>query len=519
MAFIGKTFDAQLVSAGDDGALYRMLSMKTDLIQPSGSSALFSISDNTLTISECYVLVCGRFFRIADGTTISLGTIPSTHGKGRVIVRLDMTELASESTLAQIETEVETQISNYAYRTLVQDDINSIDGQSHATYEAVLCSFTCTSGTASNPVSVLGAISGKDLTERTSLYNSSVASQFLSVLQTYYNNRSSLTYLNQTALNVTMGTSGGKYGIDCSTFVLLGLKGVQYSGSRYANGGDRDNNVNSYSWGMDIFSGRSKNISGVSEYSRYAVDVARYFWEQGLIYKHNTDWSNAKPGDIMFWVDASDVGNDDIQATLSGVHHCAVFTGLDGSGNVQYIDANTNRTNVVDTNTQATTSSSLAQVLYLGALPFEYAFADSKDIRARAYLNENASLTNTNYAILGLDTLEGSNQTDYFALANGKLSVKKSGYYSVSIQYKVNTSTNFVQTRSSIYNASGTLIEDITEDNVFAVKDIGGTAHNGYNKTSYVRYMEAGQSIALRTAGAGTFMKGRLGCYLEIVKL
>lgn len=519
MAILGKTFDFQTVSAGDDGALYRMLSEETDLIKPVGNSAVFSIAANTLTIAECYILAGGRFIRIADGTTIALGTIPSAHGKGRVILRLDMTKLATETQLLQIETEIETQPSNYAYRALVQNDINSITGQSSNIYETVLCTFTCTSGTASAPVAALGTTPGKNYAERTSMYNGSVASQFLAVLQTYYDNRSSLTYLNQTAINVTMGTSGGKSGIDCSTFVLLGLKGVPYSVSRYANGGDRDNNISAYPWGTDIYSGRSKNVSGVSEYARYSVDVAQYFWEQGLIYKHNPDWSNAKPGDVMLWVDASDVGNDDIQATLSGVHHCAVFTGLDGLGNVQYIDANTGRTNVVDTNTQATTAATLAQVMYLGAMPFEYALTDNKDIRGRAYLASNAALTNTNYAVLGLDTLEGSNQADYFALASGKLSVKRPGYYMVSIQYKVNASTNFVQTRSSIYNAAGTLIENITEDNVFAVKDIGGTAHNGYNKISYARYLEAGQSIALQTAGAGTFMNGRLGCYLELVKL
>lgn len=206
-------------------------------------------------------------------------------------------------------------------------------------------------------------------------YNRQPIDEFLSVLQTYYDNRENLTYQNQTALNLTMYSSGTRKGIDCSTFVLLGLKGVPYGSSRYENGGDRDNNLSAYDWGIDIYSGATKDVtvSGVTtkEYYRYARDIAEWFFRNDRIYIHNDDWTNVKIGDILFWVDATDVGNQYIYNTLSKVHHVAVFTGLDNDGNVTYIDANLNRTYVVDNNVKAPSSSALTQVMYCGASPFD----------------------------------------------------------------------------------------------------------------------------------------------------
>ena len=156
MAIIGKTFNFQSVTAGDDGALYRILAGKMDILTSIAGGNPFTISNNVITIAQSYLLVYGRFMRIAGGTTISLGTIPTSHVQGRVIIRLDMTKNATESGLWQIETEVETIASGGSYRALVTNqDINSISGQNSSKYEAVLCTFTCASGTASSPVSAL----------------------------------------------------------------------------------------------------------------------------------------------------------------------------------------------------------------------------------------------------------------------------------------------------------------------------------------------------------------------------
>lgn len=154
MAIIGKTFNFQSVTAGDDGELYNMLSGRINMAK-ANTGTMFSIANNVLTTGEISLIVSGRFVRISNGTTISLGTIPSSATKGRVIIRLDMTKLATESSLMQIETEVET--TSGSFRTLTQQNINSISGQSNNVYEAVLCTFTCASGTASAPVNALSS--------------------------------------------------------------------------------------------------------------------------------------------------------------------------------------------------------------------------------------------------------------------------------------------------------------------------------------------------------------------------
>ena len=127
MAFIGKTFNYQSVTAGDDGFLYQILSGSRDMLVPVTSST-FSITNNVLTIGQCFLVISGRVIRIEQGTTRSLGTIPTSATKGRVIIRLDMTKNATESGLWQIETEVET--TSGSFRALVQQNINSIGGQS-----------------------------------------------------------------------------------------------------------------------------------------------------------------------------------------------------------------------------------------------------------------------------------------------------------------------------------------------------------------------------------------------------
>lgn len=153
MAFVGKTFNYQSVTAGDDGYLYDILSGQQNFMLSVTGGNPFTITNNVLTIKQCYMLISGRVIRVEANTTISLGTIPTTATKGRVIIRLDMSKLATETTFRQIETEVET--TSGSYRALVQQSINSIDGQSANKYEAVMCEFTCSSGTASAPTRAL----------------------------------------------------------------------------------------------------------------------------------------------------------------------------------------------------------------------------------------------------------------------------------------------------------------------------------------------------------------------------
>lgn len=153
MAIKGKTFDLQTITAKDDGALYRILSGESDMIVFSGSGTALSINSNILTIAECYLLVGGRYIHIEDGSTIDLGTIPNSSNRGRVILKIDTSLGATQVTLDQVVTEIETIASGGSYRALVKNDINSDNGGS--VYEIEFATFTCSSGTASDPVRTL----------------------------------------------------------------------------------------------------------------------------------------------------------------------------------------------------------------------------------------------------------------------------------------------------------------------------------------------------------------------------
>ena len=149
MAIKGKTFDLQTITAKDDGALYRILSGKSDMIVFSGSGTALSINSNILTIAECYLLVGGRYIHIEDGSAIGLGTIPTSSNRGRVILKIDTSLGATQVTLDQVITEIETIAAGGSYRALVQNDINSDNGGS--VYEIEFATFTCSSGVASSP--------------------------------------------------------------------------------------------------------------------------------------------------------------------------------------------------------------------------------------------------------------------------------------------------------------------------------------------------------------------------------
>ena len=176
MAFKGKTFNFQSVTAGDDGQLYNMLTNSSDLgLQISGSLA---ITSNVLTLGEMALVIGGRFIRVESGTSISLGSIASSETQGRVVIRLDMHQVASETTLAQVQTIVET--TSGSFRALTRNNINSISGQNTGIYEAVLCTFTCSGGTASAPVlSLMSANNtGHGIYNRTSLNDCTIAGSY-----------------------------------------------------------------------------------------------------------------------------------------------------------------------------------------------------------------------------------------------------------------------------------------------------------------------------------------------------
>lgn len=353
---------------------------------------------------------------------------------------------------------------------------------------------------------------------RVTQHNDAAVNEMLEVLDTYKSNRANLYYGNNGALNVELGTDAGKHPIDCSTFVLLGLKGVPYWQSRYYLGGDRDNNNSMFAWGVDIYSGKTKNVSGTAEYYRYSTDIARWFFDNSLMYKPTTTFDNVKIGDVLFWVDESDVDNDDVESTLSGVRHCAIFTGIDGeTGNIKYIDANNNRTYVVDDNNVAI--SSQPYIKLAGALPFLYNPYNDMDIRAKAYLGSHSAKSNTEYSRLNMTSLGGPlNYQSHFELSDGRIRFKTPGKYLVSVQIKVSTTSRFTQWRTLTYDIND-VAQNVTEGSLGAFTDIDGNAHNGYANISFIRHFNVGECVGLNTAGASTFMSGLLGTYIEVTKL
>lgn len=231
MAFKGKTFNFQSVTAGDDGQLYNMLTNSSDLgLQISGSLA---ITSNVLTLGEMALVIGGRFIRVESGTSISLGSIPSSETQGRVVIRLDMNQVASETTLAQVQTIVETTSGSYgSFRALIRNNINSISGQNTGIYEAVLCTFTCSGGTASAPVlSLMSANNtGHGIYNGTSLNDCTIAGSY------YINSSITTSYIpvNSGGILEVIRTSRNDAGAVLQRFTAIN-NGITYT--RYdANG-------------------------------------------------------------------------------------------------------------------------------------------------------------------------------------------------------------------------------------------------------------------------------------------
>lgn len=228
MAFKGKTFNFQSVTAGDDGQLYNMLTNSSDLgLQISGSLA---ITSNVLTLGEMALVIGGRFIRVESGTSISLGSIASSETQGRVVIRLDMNQAASETTLSQVQTIVET--TSGSFRALTRNNINSISGQNTGIYEAVLCTFTCSGGTASAPVlSLMSANNtGHGIYNGTSLNDCTIAGSY------YINSSITTSYIpvNSGGILEVIRTSRNDAGAVLQRFTAIN-NGITYT--RYdANG-------------------------------------------------------------------------------------------------------------------------------------------------------------------------------------------------------------------------------------------------------------------------------------------
>lgn len=150
MAIRPITFDGQLVTAKDDGAVYG--SFFGDGILNAGAEV--TLTNNKIHIPVCRVIVGGRIISIEEAIDLDISTTTFSAGYGRAILSVDL----SESIPASFSTEMVEDESEFA--TLVKGDINDPLG-SAALYqmEVARAQFDGNISIASTLVVSLGPIS------------------------------------------------------------------------------------------------------------------------------------------------------------------------------------------------------------------------------------------------------------------------------------------------------------------------------------------------------------------------
>ena len=127
MSLTGITFANQKITPSDDGRLYGTI--LTDGIL-TGCAITFAAA--TLSIAAGSMLIGTREIK-TDGETISV--TGATSGYARVIVDIDLTRAATETSFLQAELQVQYAASTDAFPALEQQDINTAGTH----YQAAFC--------------------------------------------------------------------------------------------------------------------------------------------------------------------------------------------------------------------------------------------------------------------------------------------------------------------------------------------------------------------------------------------
>lgn len=210
----------------------------------------------------------------------------------------------------------------------------------------------------------------------------------------YYGN----DYVGSNETNVVaLGLSGGKYQIDCSSYVDLVTSGVFFDASVYAG-----NSVNgSAAWGYDwtdradYYNGTAFNLHRLA-----ANDITYYCHERGYSYKPNSAWSNVKTGDIVSYDN-----HPDNAMLWNEIGHVALVVGVDDDG-VKVIDVGDDVVSY-----RYMSAQEKAQVTYLARLPLRrgavttIAFSDRTEFYA--YLSTFWALLCKNQTVKIAFRLEG----------------------------------------------------------------------------------------------------------------
>lgn len=116
-----------------------------------------------------------------------------------------------------------------------------------------------------------------------------IINQIVDVCKSYTENFDKLVYGNKyTAWDNEVIPVNGKYQLDCSSFINLLIHGVKFEDSRY-NG--KDNN-----YGSPLF------FHNIDSYKyRLANQIAKFCVENGYAFTPNSDFSNIRAGDLVFY--------------------------------------------------------------------------------------------------------------------------------------------------------------------------------------------------------------------------
>ncbi|MHA3225676.1 hypothetical protein ACV7JQ_07000 [Globicatella sulfidifaciens] len=169
--------------------------------------------------------------------------------------------------------------------------------------------------------------------------NEQNVNELISVANTYFNNRTNFEYNADYAHAVFIKdkpshinydwkplTPSGKYPIVCSDLTGLALSGVPYDKSRYINASGENTPVYDWSmlhWFKERNPGEALLVSDLDAHT-----LAKAAFQQGCLYTPNSDWSNMRRGDILFFsqtVEERGYGETDEQ--FLNIYHIAIYNG------------------------------------------------------------------------------------------------------------------------------------------------------------------------------------------------
>ncbi|WCG33967.1 phage baseplate upper protein [Enterococcus dispar] len=154
-----------------------------------------------------------------------------------------------------------------------------------------------------------------------------IVNEVIDCAKSYYENKDKLKYDVHRAhcvfdSSMNMFDTEGKAGIVCSDLVNLSLIGTKFEDSRYSKP-SMTVNKKSYEWGLDwLFNHRKDN----RDYDAHSL--ARLAYQSGNLLTVNTDWSNIRRGDVLFFSQSvAERGNGQADTQFLNIFHNAIYNG------------------------------------------------------------------------------------------------------------------------------------------------------------------------------------------------